>query len=242
MYLLNQCPDRAVTYEIVCCVTSDETFAEEVRVERRGIPTLVHPIRDFYSGRKAPLDDMRVRQEYDAATARRVEPYFPDLLLLDGYLFIVTEPLLRAFPNRILNLHYSDLTLRHEDGSPMFPGRHAVRDAIHAGCHETRATVHLVTEQPDAGPPVVRSRPYPVSPLASELRSQCADDVLRAYVFAHQQWMMRTVSGPLIAGALRLVANGLIDLDLVAAARDVDARWRLDRAEGLVPEVSYVTH
>lgn len=242
MYLLNQCPDRSVTYEVVCCVTSNVTFAEELRVERRGIPTLVHPIRDFYAARDVPLDDMRVRADYDAETLTLVEPFFPDLLLLDGYLYLVTAPLLRAFPNRIINLHYSDLTLRHDDGSPMFPGVHAVRDAIHAGVHETRATVHLVNDRPDAGAPLVRSTPFPVSPLVEDLRAQPADDVLRAYVFAHQQWMMRTISGPLVAGALRLIANGLVDLDAAAAATDREPVWHLDRSKGLVPEATYVTH
>ncbi len=188
------------------------------------------------------MDDMHVREEYDAETLHLIERFFPDLLLLDGYLFLVTAPLLRAFPNRIINLHYSDLTLRHLDGSPMFPGVHAVRDAIHAGMHETRATVHLVDPQPDAGTPIVRSEPFPVSPLVEDLRSQCADDVMRAYVFAHQQWMMRTASGPLIAGALRLIANGLVDLDAAAVTTDRESIWRIDRANGLAPEVAYVIH
>jgi folate-dependent phosphoribosylglycinamide formyltransferase PurN len=240
MYLLNQCPDRAVTYEIVCCVTSGETFAEEVRVERRGIPTIVHSIRRFYATRNAPLTDLRVRAEYDAKTVALVEPYFPDLLLLDGYLYLVREPLLRAFPNRILNLHFSDLTLRHNDGTPMFPGIQAVRDAIRAGCHETRATVHLVNAEPDRGLPIVRSRSFPVSPLVEELRGREAVDVLRAYTFAHQEWMLRTVSGPLIAGALRLIANGLVDLD-TANSSGHDTAWRLE-IDGLLPESSYAVH
>jgi phosphoribosylglycinamide formyltransferase 1 len=239
MYLLNQCPDRSVTYEIVCCVTSGETFAEEVRVERRGIPTIVHSIRAFYAARNAPLTDLQVRAEYDAKTVALVEPYFPDLLLLDGYLYLVREPLLRAFPNRILNLHFSDLTLRHDDGTPMFPGTRAVRDAILAGCHETRATVHLVNAEPDGGPPIVRSRSFPVSPLVEELRATEAADVRRAYLFAHQEWMIRTVSGPLIASALRLVANGLVDLD-ACDERSHDA-WRLE-PDGLLPERQYAVH
>jgi len=238
MYLLNQCPDRAVTYEIVCCVTSDVTFAEELRVERRGIPTLVQPIRDFYDARHARIDDLRVREQYDAETLSQIERFFPDLLLLDGYLYLLTAPLLRAFPNRIINLHYSDLSLRHADGSPMFPGVHAVHDAIHAGVQETRATVHVVSAEPDAGLPIVRSAAFPVSPLVADLRSQPAEDVMRAYVFAHQQWMMRTVSGPLIAGALRLIANGLVD----TGATEREPLWRLDRTDGLVPEPTYATH
>jgi hypothetical protein len=89
--------------------------------------------------------------------------------------------------------------------------------------------VHLVDALPDAGPPIVRSWPFPVSALVDDLRTLEADDVMRAYAFAHEQWMMRTASGPLIASALRLVAHGVIDLDRMAAAVDRSAPWLLEK-------------
>jgi folate-dependent phosphoribosylglycinamide formyltransferase PurN len=237
MYLLNQCPDRGVTYEIVCCLTSEFTFAEEVRVERRGIPALVHPIEPFYEDRGAPLyRDMHVRAEYDAITAKRLEPFFPDLVVLDGYLYLVTAPLLKAFGPRIVNLHFSDLAIRRPDGGPAFPGLRAVHDAILAGRPETRATIHAVTEEADAGPPLVRSRPFPVSPLVGDLRPQGASDVLKAYVYAHQQWMMRTVSGPLLSAALRLIAIGAVDLRGLAAG-ETSPPWLFDGFDLVPPEV-----
>jgi folate-dependent phosphoribosylglycinamide formyltransferase PurN len=195
-------------------------FAEENRVERRGIPTLPHPIGEFGGS----------RESYDAETAKMLEPFMPDLVLLDGYLYRVTDPMLRVFPSRILNLHFSDLTLRKPNGAPRYPGLHAVRDAIAAGSSETRATVHLVNEELDAGPPIVRSWPFPVSPLVEALRTRDAGDVFKAYVFAHQQWMMRTVSGPLIAAALRLIATHAIDLDALRSAPPSDGEpWLLDQ-------------
>jgi folate-dependent phosphoribosylglycinamide formyltransferase PurN len=241
-YLLNRCPDRGVTYEIVCCLTSEFTFAEEVRVERRGIPVLVHPIEAFFEERGASIyRDMAVRAEYDAVTARRLEPFFPDLLVLDGYLYLITPPLLKAFGPRVVNLHFSDLTLRRGDGRPMFAGLRAVRDAIAAGLPETRATVHLVDEEPDGGPPIVRSWPYPVSPMIADLRSIGAPDIVKAYVYAHQQWMMRTVSGPLLSAALRLVATGAVDLHALAAG-DVTPPWLFDGLELVAPEVELALH
>jgi folate-dependent phosphoribosylglycinamide formyltransferase PurN len=241
MYLLNRCPDRGVTYEIVCCLTSEFAFAEEVRVERRGIPVLVHPIEPFYEQRGASLyRDMHVRAEYDAVTAKRLEPFFPDLLLLDGYLYLITTPLLKAFGPRIINLHYSDLTLRRRDGGPIFPGLRAVRDAIAAGVAETRATVHAVDERPDSGAPIVRSWAYPVSPMMDDLRSVGAPDVIKAYVYAHQQWMMRTVSGPLLSAALRLIATGAVDLNALAAG-DPASAWLFDGLELVAPEVELVS-
>jgi folate-dependent phosphoribosylglycinamide formyltransferase PurN len=243
MYLLNRSPDRGVTYEIVCVVSSDRAFAEEVRVERRGIPTYGHPIHDFYRARGiVGAQDLDVRAEYDAATLNLIDAYTPDLVLLDGYLYLVTSPLLTAFPSRILNLHFSDLAIRHTDGSARFSGVRAVRDALLAGMPETRATVHLVNERLDDGPPVVRSWPFAVSPLVEDLRTQDAYDVLRAYVFAHEQWMLRTVSGPLIAAALRLASTGAVDLCELSAGMGV-APWLLDRRGWLhapVPEPDLV--
>lgn len=240
MYLLNQCPDRGVTYEIVCCLTSEYTFAEEVRVERRGVPALVHPIEPFYDERGASLyRDMHVRAEYDAITVKRLEPFFPDLVVLDGYLYLITAPLLKAFGPRIVNLHFSDLTLRRSDGGPLFPGLRAVRDAIAAGMNETRATVHVVNQEPDAGPPIVRSWAYPVSPLVGDLRSLGAADVIKAYEYAHQQWMMRTVSGPLLSAALRLIATGAVDVNALSAG-EVAPPWLFDGLELVAPEVECV--
>ncbi len=237
MYLLNQSPDRGIAYEIVCCLTSEVTFAEEVRVERRGIPVLIHSIDAFFDARGASIyRDLQLRAEYDATTAKRLEPYFPDLLVLDGYLYLITAPLVRAFGSRVVNLHFADLALRRVDGSPRFPGPRAVRDAIVAGVPETRATVHAVNDLPDDGAPIVRSWPFPVSPMIRDLRSLGAADVVNAYVYAHQQWMMRTVSGPLLNAALRLIATGAVDLNSLAAG-DAPPPWLFDGLELVAPEV-----
>jgi phosphoribosylglycinamide formyltransferase-1 len=234
MYLLNRSPDRGVSFEIACVVTSEDTFDEEVRVERRGIPTLVHSIRRFAKTRGASLyHDLDARRLYDAETVKRVESYFPDLLLLDGYLYLVTKPLLDAFPNRILNLHFSDLRQRDANGGPRFPGIRAVRDALAAGCPETRATVHLVNDRPDDGPPIVVSWPFAVPPLAFDWYGRGASSIFASYVHAHQQWMMQTASGPLMAAALRLISNRAVKLDDLGGRRQVSA-WQLDDEGSLV--------
>jgi len=247
LYLLNRAADRGATFEVACVVSSEPTFAEEVRVERRGIPTLAHPIRAFYEGNDPSLvHGLRVRAAYDRATADLLEPFMPDILLLDGYGYLVTAPLLTAFPSHILGLQFGDLTIRHMDGPPMFSGPHAVRDAILAGCGETRATVHIVAERTDAGSPIVRSWPFPVSPLVEALQSQAARDAIDAYIFAHQQWMTRTVPGPLMAAALRLIATGAVDLRAMAGA-PAAWPWELEPdgdlvhvpSEGLPPEVEH---
>jgi phosphoribosylglycinamide formyltransferase 1 len=236
MYLLNRTPDRGASFEIACVVTSEDTFDEEVRVERRGIPTLVHSIRRFCEARGASVyHDLETRRAYDYATAKLLEPYFVDLILLDGYLYLVTKPLLNAFPNRIINLHFSDLTIRNDDGTPRFPGIRAVRDALSAGCAETRATAHLVNEFPDDGAPIVVSWPFAVSPFIGKLSTMGASNIFGSYVYAHQQWMMQAASGPLMAAALRLVSTGAVNLqDLARARRARVCPWQLDEQGSLL--------
>jgi len=78
LHLLNADPDRGRNFEVVCCVTSESTFAEEVRVERRGVPTRSHDIRAFYDARQARLSAAPdVRAAFDADTARLLKPYSP---------------------------------------------------------------------------------------------------------------------------------------------------------------------
>lgn len=240
MYLLNRAPDRGASFEIACVITSEETFDEEVRVERRGIPTLVHSIHKFCEACGAPIyHDLETRRAYDLETARLLEPYFADLLLLDGYLYLVTKPLLNAFRDRIINLHFSDLTVRQPDGRARFPGVRAVRDALAAGCTETRATVHLVNEFPDDGAPIVMSWPFAVSPLVRDLQTMGASNIFGSYVYAHQQWMVQAASGPLLAAALRLVSSGAVKLrDLAKAPPAATTPWELDEKGSLLAPVS----
>ena len=235
MHLLNADPDRGRRFEIVCCVTSEPTFAEEVRVERRGVPVRSHDIRAFYAARQARLGSApEVRQAFDRETVAILKPFSPQLILTAGYLYVLSEPMLSAFSNRILNLHFADLTLRTPDGAPGFPGIRAVEDALQAGCPETRATVHLVTGEVDAGPPIVRSWPFPVSPMVEEAQAWPATDLLRAYRFAHEQWMMRACSGPMWSAALTLVTSGAVDLDRLDSASGAMPVWDLGRRGGLL--------
>src|SRR5204862_1493419 len=113
LYLLNRSPDRGVTFEIVCVVTSEPTFEEEVRVERRGIPAIARPMRIFFETRHASVfQDAELRRAYDRETVAAIEPYLPDFVLLDGYRYLLTPEFLAAYSARVVNLHFSDLTLR----------------------------------------------------------------------------------------------------------------------------------
>lgn len=233
--LLNTDPRRGPDYELVACLTSTETFGEEVKVERRGVPCLSHPVRAWCRRRGVGLRDLDARADYDAETARMLAPYRPDLVLLDGYLLLLTAPMLEAYPNRIVNVHHSDLLLREASGGPRYPGLRAVRDAVLAGEPHTRATAHLVTDALDAGPVLLRSWPFPVPPVARWARAHDAADVLKSAVWAHQEWMLRAAWAPMLTGAIELAA-----LALQAAGRPLDVglagRWSLSESAALLPD------
>jgi phosphoribosylglycinamide formyltransferase-1 len=184
-------PFRGSLYEVDCIISSDPAFPD------CEVPVITHPIRSFCDERGAALHDRGVRAAYDAATAEMLRHLGVDTLLLLGYLYVVTDPLLEAFSDRILNVH---------DGLSKYPGLHATRDAIVAGEAATYSIVHVATRDVDAGPLVVRSNPFAVAPFAHEAVLAGHDDIVRAYAYAHREWMMRSSWGDLLVRALEEVA------------------------------------
>lgn len=146
---------------------------------------------------RRPPRDMALRASFDRETAEILRRAGADTVVLLGYLWIVTEPLLSAFPNRVLNIH---------DGVSKYPGLHATRDAIFAGETATYSIVHLVTPQLDAGPLLVQSEPFAVSPFVRDAVLAGHADIGRAYAYAHREWMMRSMWGDLLVHGLEELA------------------------------------
>ena len=99
--------------------------------------------------------DYADRDAYDLAIAELLRARDVTLVCLAGYMRLVGQPLLDAFPQRILNIHPSLL--------PAFPGLDAQRQALAHGVQVTGATVHLVTNELDGGPIVLQAA-VPVLP------------------------------------------------------------------------------
>jgi len=104
------------------------------------------------------LDCHPVREERDLVMATWLEEHGVELVVLAGYMQILTPPFLDRFPERIVNVHPSLL--------PAFPGAHAIDDALAAGVDTTGVTVHYVDEGVDTGPVIVQE-PVPVEPAAT---------------------------------------------------------------------------
>jgi phosphoribosylglycinamide formyltransferase 1 len=107
------------------------------RAERAGIATAVLPVRDF-----------RDREQHDLAMVTRLLEVEPDLVVLAGYMRIVSPAVLKTFPWRVINLHPALL--------PAFPGTHSISDAVHYGVKVTGVTVHFVDPGVDTGPVIAQ--------------------------------------------------------------------------------------
>jgi len=88
------------------------------------------------------------REEFDSALALSIKDHKPDLLVLAGFMRILTQRFVESFSGRILNIHPSLL--------PKYPGLDTHKKAIDAGDAIAGATVHFVTAKLDGGPPVLQ--------------------------------------------------------------------------------------
>ncbi|MGF6275987.1 phosphoribosylglycinamide formyltransferase-1 [Massilia sp. UYP11] len=112
--------------------------------QSRGIPTAVVSNTDFAT-----------RAEFDARLQEVIDTFQPDLVVLAGFMRILTAPFVEHYAGRMLNIHPSLL--------PLFPGLHTHQQALDAGMLEHGATVHFVTAELDHGPSVLQAR-IPVLP------------------------------------------------------------------------------
>ena len=132
----------------IACVAGNKRGVRALeRAENAGLATRVFELAD-YADRAARDRDMA-----DWLALRGV-----DLVVLAGYMQLLTTAFLERFPNRIVNVHPSLL--------PDFPGASAIDDALAAGVATTGVTVHYVDEGVDSGP-VIRQEPVAVEPRAT---------------------------------------------------------------------------
>lgn len=202
-------PHRGALFDIVTVMTSEPFLAEQPRIEQADVPVLVHPIRRFHDQCNAPLRDGDCRRAYDAMTVRVLEQLGIDTIVMLGYCYVASEVLLSAFPDRVLNMHDSDLTLVDGYGERRYIGLHSTLDAILAGERETRSTLHLVTPKLDGGPIVERSKAYPVAEFARDAAAAGHLDIVKAYAYAQREWMMRDAWGTMVVRALEAMSAGI---------------------------------
>lgn len=129
--------DPSLGGEVVVVATDRAGCGAAERAAERAIPTLSHP-----------LERGADRRAWEAGLVADLEEHAPDLVVLAGFLRVVSPAFLAAWPDRVLNVHPSLL--------PAFPGANAVRDALAHGVRVTGTTVHVVDEEVDHGPIVAQ--------------------------------------------------------------------------------------
>jgi phosphoribosylglycinamide formyltransferase-1 len=160
-------------------VGSDKPGARALeRAVAAGIETAVFP-REAYEDRLGR----------DAAMADWIDARHPQLVVLAGYMQLLSEPFIARFRGRVVNVHPALL--------PAFPGLDAIGQALAAGVEETGVTVHFVDEGVDTGPAILQ-RAVAVPPGRDRAQLEAA---------------IHTVEHQLYPEAIRMLARGRVRID-----------------------------
>ncbi len=146
--------------------------------------------------------DFISREAFDQALVERIDSYQPDLVVLAGFMRILTPELVRHYHGRMLNIHPSLL--------PKYKGLHTHKRALEAGDAEHGATIHFVTEELDGGPLIVQGR--------LDVRADDSADALAARVQQIEHRLYPLVVDWFARGRLCLTPQGAqLDGELIAS-------------------------
>lgn len=197
--------NRGTLWDLAIVIGSEIELAKMNEIEAAHVPVELRPMRLHRSFR-----NLRVREDYDEELGELLHRLNIDYVLLAGYHYILTEPVLARFPHKVLAVHDADFSLR-SDGRT-YAGPHAVRDAILAGETETRSSVYMVTRDIARGPLFLLSGPYPVAPMALDARERGDAAYLTSYAELHRRWMIGSSWGEMLSRTLELLAAGTIQI------------------------------
>lgn len=133
---------RQVQATIIAVISNKKDAVALERARRHGL-------KDIFVDPKPFAGQPDSREQYDRALLALLQELDVELVLLAGYMKIVTGVLVNAYANRMMNIHPSLL--------PSFPGLEVQKKAIEWGCKLAGCTVHFVTEGVDEGPIIVQA-------------------------------------------------------------------------------------
>lgn len=137
--LINACAAEQITGDIVGVISNKAGAYGLQRAQQANIPHWVIPHQEFND-----------RESFDAALQAQIDQLQPDLVVLAGFMRILTDSFVRHFLGRMINIHPSLL--------PKYPGLNTHQRALDAGDTEHGATVHFVTPELDGGPAVLQAK------------------------------------------------------------------------------------
>lgn len=178
--------DAALPARVAAVISNRADAGGLTSAAARGIATAVVDHR-AHAGREA----------FDAALAAEIDRHQPDLVVLAGFMRVLTPAFVQRYQGRLINIHPSLL--------PAFTGLHTHARALAAGCTLHGASVHFVTADLDAGPIIIQAA-VPVLPGDTE-------DSLGARVLEQEHRIFPQAVRWFVEGRLRLGENGHAVLD-----------------------------
>lgn len=176
--IIDRCADTSLPAEIAVVICNVPGAGALERAERAGIATLVIDHRSFAG-----------REEFDRAVVAALQAAGVELVVLAGFMRIVSGVFIEAFPQRIINIHPALL--------PAFPGLHVQKKALEYGARFAGCTVHFVDGGVDTGP-IIAQAVVPILDGDSEA-------TLSARILEQEH--------RLYPHAIRLIAEGRLRLD-----------------------------
>src|SRR5579885_1885203 len=110
--ILDAISAKQLAAEVSLVISNRKAAYGLVRAEQAGVPTLYFPLKPY-------LDQNLGRERYDLDLAAKIQPYAPDLIVLAGWMHVLSARFLEQFPDRVINLH------------PALPGTFPGTEAIH---------------------------------------------------------------------------------------------------------------
>ena len=161
--IAEQCANQRIAGEVVAVIANKTEAAGLAKADALGIDTEVLSHRDFDN-----------RESYDHALAALVETYKPDVIVLAGFMRILSADFVKQFQGRLLNIHPSLL--------PKYKGLNTHARALENGDSEHGVSVHFVTEELDGGPVVLQAKiPIFAGDTEVELQQRVHEQEYRIY-------------------------------------------------------------
>jgi phosphoribosylglycinamide formyltransferase-1 len=136
--IIDRCQDGSLAAEIAVVITNNPGAGALDRAAKADISTLCINHRDFPR-----------REDFDNAVVKTLQDAEVDLVVLAGFMRIITQTFIDAFPERVINIHPALL--------PAFPGLHVQQQALDYGARYSGCTVHFVDGGVDTGPIIIQA-------------------------------------------------------------------------------------
>lgn len=142
--ILDACASGRINGSVAAVFSNKESAYGLTRAQQASVPGLALSPRDFPD-----------REAFDRQLMQEIDAFEPDLVVLAGYMRILSSAFVTHYHDRLLNIHPSLL--------PKYPGLHTHRQALENGDKEHGTSVHFVTDELDGGPVVLQAR-VPIFP------------------------------------------------------------------------------